>query len=167
MTSSETRDPLPHLRGRSVVLDANLLVLWFIGSVRPSLIARFPRTNRYTEKSYAVLLTALNNLGQAVTTAHILTEADNLIRDKLRTDDRIRYELLFYALLREVKEETIEASSLPDDYLFRSFGITDAALAELLQRGHVILTDDAPLYAALSRRSAAAINFTHLEQAQI
>lgn len=65
-------------RPRGVLVDANILLLFFIGSYDTKLITRFKRTSRFTVRDYELVGNFLAAFERRITTPHILTEVSNL-----------------------------------------------------------------------------------------
>lgn len=66
-------------RKKGVIVDTNILVLWFVGSVNRSRISQFNRTEKFAPEDYDLLVKILSNFGNIITTANILTEVNSLI----------------------------------------------------------------------------------------
>lgn len=146
-----------------LLVDANILVLYLVGSLDPDLIERHKRLDKFTVEDFHLLQRLLPP--SIVTTPNILTEVSNLavqiggsVKENLR--------LLLAALLQrgafqEHAVESLEASRVEE---FRRIGLTDAGVVLMAQRGLAVLTDDLPLYLALQRRGVETINFNHLRE---
>jgi hypothetical protein len=62
-----------------LLVDANLLILYTVGSVSPNRIASFKRTRRYEIRDFDLLTATLANFPELYTTPHVLAEVSNLI----------------------------------------------------------------------------------------
>lgn len=60
-------------RKKGVIVDTNILVLWFVGSVNRSRISQFNRTEKFAPEDYDLLVNILSNFGNIITTPNILT----------------------------------------------------------------------------------------------
>jgi hypothetical protein len=65
-------------RSRGLLVDANILLLHFVGCFDRTLIARFKRTERYSVNDFDVLQSTLARFDRVVTTPNILTEVNSL-----------------------------------------------------------------------------------------
>ena len=59
-------------------------------------------------------------------------------------------------------EQLIESRAATKHPLFKTLGVTDAAIAVSCELGPLVLTDDLDLYLALARQRKPAINFNYL-----
>lgn len=151
-------------RQKGVVIDTNLLILLLIGAYDPSHIGRFKRTQDYTREDFRLLRSMAAAFRRIVSTPNILTEACNLcLTLNAQTDSRLY--IYFRALIEQLKESFVPARSVAALYAFDRFGISDASIVSLCQRGYLLITDDLPLYHYLSSLGLAAINFNHLRMA--
>jgi hypothetical protein len=152
-------------RNRSLLIDANILVLYLVGSLDPDLIERHKRLEKFTIEDFRLLQELLRPLPPIVTTPNVLTEVSNLaVQIGGATKENLR--ILLAALLQrgvfqEYVVESVEASRIQE---FRRIGLTDAGIVLMAQREWAVLTDDLPLYLALQSRGIEAINFNHLRE---
>lgn len=65
-------------RSKGVLVDANLLVRFFVGSVNRRRIAGFKRTRQFTPADYDLLVALLRWFGNVIVTPHILGQASDL-----------------------------------------------------------------------------------------
>ena len=78
MTTTYVDTLLLEYRTRGILVDTNLLLLYFVGSLDLNRIERFKRTRKYTIPDFHVLVQLLTYFGRVVITPHILTEVSNL-----------------------------------------------------------------------------------------
>ena len=143
-------------------VDANLLVLLVAGSVDRGIIAKHKRLREFTEDDYEALMELVGQASAVFVTPNTLTEASNLLAQH---GDPERERLL--AGLRviieggeEVVVRSVEASA-GEDYL--RLGLADAALLDAVTTDRPVVTADAELYRAASRKDpGAGLNFRHL-----
>ena len=148
-------------RSREVLVDANLLLLYFVGALRPDLISSFNRTSAYRTEDFALLETIFTYFKKFATTPHILTEVSNLMG---QCQEPLRSELRGY-LARAIQpwgEPLISSRKLTQAAHFIKFGLTDTAIAELAGRSHLVLTDDHSLAGFLESRRAGVLRFANL-----
>jgi hypothetical protein len=65
-------------RTRGVLIDTNLLILYFVGEFSPERISGMTRTKKFTIRDYLLLKTFLDRFAVKITTPNILTEISNL-----------------------------------------------------------------------------------------
>lgn len=67
-------------RGGGVLVDTNLLLLFYVGGYDRNLVERFPRTaDRFVASDFDTLNGLLASFDKVATTPHILTETSNLL----------------------------------------------------------------------------------------
>lgn len=64
---------------RGILIDTNILVLWFVGTVNKSRISQFNRTEQFVPEDYDTLVAILDYFSQIITTPNILTEVNSLV----------------------------------------------------------------------------------------
>jgi hypothetical protein len=151
---------LDAFQGWPVVLDSNLLLLYWCASFDPSLIRTFKRLNAFSPSDVFILGDALSALGELRTTPHVLTEVSNLA-NALPSWRKPAWSLHISGGISLVPELYEPASLIVAGKGFAEFGLTDAALMRLAAE-HLILTIDWRLASMLSSCGLAGINFKHL-----
>lgn len=145
---------------RGVLVDANLLVIYCIGILDPSLISRFDGS--YSAEDFDLLDTFLGRFQRIVTTPNIMTEASNLATNRRKDVGMQLHQLLRDRLLEVLHERYIatrRAAMVPEcDRL----GISDAATSILAQSKHLVLTNDFDLSVHLHSRKVDCINYTQI-----
>lgn len=144
-----------------VLVDTNLLLLYFIGRFAPDLITRFKRTNAFVIDDFKLLDLLLKKFPKLWTTPTILAEVNNFsmqLSEPLRTKyfQKLRSEI---SLLEERYVPSIDAAQ---EYAFEKFGLTDAGIAVLARTPFLVLTGDFPLYRYLDSQGVDVINFNQL-----
>jgi hypothetical protein len=159
-----------HHRGKSVLLDSNLLLVFLTGSLSPRLFGQFKRVSTYTLDDYELLVRLLSSFTTLLTTPHILTEVCNLansLPEWLRPDWNRNFATLIASQqdtpgLRERWTPAIELAQKPE---FIAFGITDAALTELSSEA-LVVTEDYRLSGVLRSQGVPVLNFGDLRKLQ-
>lgn len=147
--------------GRGVLPDANLLLLYFVGSVDRKIVPSFKRTSNFLPEDYDFLAQALACFRRVVSTPHVLTEVSNLA-GSLFGKHRQRF---FEELARGISvidEQHAPAADLSSEETFFRFGITDSAVFRQARGQYLVLTEDLPLAAHLERSGIDVLNFTNL-----
>ena len=64
---------------KGVIVDTNILLLLFVGSVNKKRISKFNRTEQFSPKDYDFLVEIISYFSKIVVTPNILTEVSNFI----------------------------------------------------------------------------------------
>jgi rRNA-processing protein FCF1 len=143
------------------VPDANLLLVYAIGRYSPQAVARFKRTQAYSEKDFALLVSLFGYFPHIVTTPNILTEVCNLAAPLNRQVKNSLFQA-FRMYILDLDEKYISSKEGGTDEMFNRFGLTDSVIRKLAGQGYLILTQDLPLYLELERQRIPVINFNHV-----
>ncbi|MFH1860532.1 MAG: PIN domain-containing protein [bacterium] len=152
---------LPKHKNRGIVVDANLLLVYFLGSFNPQLIPQYKRTKSYTIEDFTVLYQLIKYFDRLVTTPNILTEVSNLstaLSEPIRTE----YFKKFKDMVVTLSEEVILSNKSVENKYFEKYGLTDTVIIELCQEKYLVVTDDFPLSNLLNCLSIDVINFNHI-----
>jgi hypothetical protein len=145
-----------------ILVDTNILLLYFVGCVDRNLIAQFKRTRNFSEDDFLILLRTLDLFdGKVVTTPNILSEVNSL-SGQLPQKLRFQYFAVFAEGLSHFDEKYVRSDRASQMTEFCEFGLTDAGIAYLSDKKCAVLTDDLPLYHYLANSGVDAINFNHL-----
>ena len=147
-------------RGRRVLVDANLLLLFFIGSFQRSRVSTFKRTAHFTLAEFDALSALLAQFQIVVTTPHVLTEVSNLansLPEHVKDSWADHFAAKTTALLEILEPATkvMQASS------FNPFGLTDAAIHSIAA-DTLVLTEDFRLSGFLGSQGVSTLNFRSL-----
>lgn len=154
-------DTVARYRGSGVLIDTNLLLMYFVGAHDPKEIGRFKRTMQFTSDDHDLLVGFIKHFRRVVTTPHIITEVSNLagqLGDRSRTG-------VFETLSAGIglfDERHTPASDLAEDPAFPRFGITDTAVLREAKGRFLVLTDDFRLSQYLRSEGVDVFNFHHL-----
>lgn len=160
-----THPLLEPYQGWPVVLDSNLLLLYWCSGFDPTLVRTFKRLNAFEPNDLYILAEALVAFGELQTTPHVLTEVSNLA-NSLPSWKKPAWSLHISDGIKLIPEFYEPASMIMADPESSEFGLTDAALTRLAVN-HVILTIDWRLASMLRARELAGINFKHLRMSSI
>ncbi len=150
---------LKRYRGKPVVLDTNVLLLYWCASFDSGLIHTFKRLNSFSEDDIQLLHRTLELFKTINTTPHVLTEVSNLA-NSLPAWRKEGWSSHFARQVGVVDENWTAAKTVAETPAF-FLGLTDAALCGLAS-SHVILTIDFPLSNYLESRRLNIVNFNHL-----
>ena len=147
---------------KGILIDTNILLLYFVGALSRERIVRFRRTEQFSANDYALLVRLLINFNTVVTTPNVLTEVNSLLNQLGEPDRSACYRIFArkIALLQEHYIPSQEVASL--DWAFMQYGLTDCGIASLAQSKYLVLTDDLKAANYLYGRGVATINFNHL-----
>ena len=148
-------------RGGAVLVDSNLLLLFFIGEFQRDLIAKFKRLNTFTPEDYDTLAIVLKQFGKIVTTPNIVTEVSNL-SGALQGNTRAAYYNSFALRLAVLNEKYVQSTEAVSTPVFRALGITASGISLIAKQGLLVLTDDFTLYQYMSGSGIDALNFNHV-----
>ena len=152
------RQEAARYRNRTLVLDANLLVLLIVGLTDRRLINQFGRTkNHFTESDFDRLTNIVEFFTERkglATTSHVLAETSNLL------GERREFMITLQQFIHGVLESRKEAAKLTSSAIFYRLGLTDAGLHDLAFHSHCVLTVDKDL-AAAAMRGRAILNYNH------
>lgn len=147
-------------KNKGIVVDTNLLLLYFVGTYNENEIEIFKKTLTYTKEDFYYLVRFLKNF-RVYITPNILTELTN-ITDSLNSKTKGQ----FFKHVKYITSSTIESyiesvkAMSNDSFLF--LGLADSTLEQLSFQDFLILTDDFPLYQYLFQNGRYAINFNHI-----
>ena len=145
-----------------LLVDANLLVLFVIGTVNRNRIATFKRTSKYSPADYDLLLRIVDRYKPLLTVPHVMAEVSNLT--DLPGLEGIAARQVVKEVIELCEEVDMASASAAAHVFYEALGLTDAAIGALVEaRGCVVLTDDLQLYLRLHGQGVTAINFAHMQ----
>ncbi len=147
---------------KGILVDTNILLLFFIGTLNRKRIAKFSRTEQFTALDYDLLIDLLQSFNVIATTPNILTEVNSLINQLGEPERSKCYKTLAdgMAVLQETYVPSQEIAS--SDWPFLKYGLTDCGIAELTQSRYLVLTDDLKLTRYLNDKGIDTVNFNNL-----
>lgn len=148
-------------KNKGLLIDTNLLLLYFIGMYDPDRIPKFKRTMAFTIDEFLLLVIICNEFDKVVTTPNVLTEVSNLsgqLPRNLRTD----FYLDFAIRIPRLHEEYTASTSISGSTHFKDFGLTDSGIVETVKGNYLVLTTDLELFGFLQNLGIDAINFNHI-----
>ncbi len=151
-------------RQKWIVIDTNILLLWFVGNVNRARISKFNRTEKFTPEDYDLLNNILYSFQRIVTTPNIMTEVNSLI-NKIGEPERSQcLSTLSDIVNHKIDEFYLETSQVVKMDNFTKFGLTDCGIINLAKDKYLVLTDDFKLANCLSTLEIDNINFNHIRQ---
>ncbi len=146
---------------KGILVDTNILLLYFVGSFDQNLIPRFKRTLQFTIEDFEMLLTLLQPFNKVITTPNILTEVSNL-SGQLGEPARGRYFQTLAEKIALMEEHYVESRDASTQEEFINVGLTDTGIGKLSKDGYLVLTDDFQLSQSLQKKGIDVINFNHI-----
>ena len=152
---------LEKYRGKCVIIDTNLLLLYVVGSHDLERICSFKRTKKFGKDDFFLVKRFIKCFKTIRTTPSILTEVSNYLNQLPEDMQPEYYSALSYCInsLLEIYETSAILSKR--DYL-NKYGLTDTSIISDARKKFVVLTDDFPLSGYLNSAGVDAINFNHL-----
>lgn len=159
--SVENLERITRHRGKPILIDTNILLLYFVGGYDRTLIGRFKRTKAYTPDDYDLLLRVVPLFRNILVTPNILTELSNLA-GQLDKGTAIDFFERFADEVQTVDERYVESIEAAGHVRFPRLGLTDATIHLLAAERILVLTDDLRLAGTLEADGFDVINFNHL-----
>lgn len=152
-------------RQKGVIVDTNLLLLYFVGMFASDQIEKFKRTRSkgYTFEDFILLSKLLDQFQTVVTTPHVLTEISNL-SDFSPDDLKLQFFRSMVPRITVLREEYLPSADLSRTRQFLSFGLADAAIVKAAIDRYLVLTDDLALASHLERERVDVVNINRLRQ---
>lgn len=148
-------------RTAGVVVDTNLLLVYFVGLCDRRLIETFKRTQAYRLHDFLLLADFLSNFARLITTPGILTEVNSLA-NQLQDKNKPRFYQLFKDRIALLDERHNPSRDVCQHRYFEKCGLSDAAILTIAEAGLLVLTDDLKLINFLQSRGIDGINFNHI-----
>jgi hypothetical protein len=145
----------------SLIIDANLLVLFIVGTTDRRWVGRHKRLKAFSLEDFDLLCELIADSSEVCVTPNTLTEASNLLG---HIGEPVRTQLFetFRAVISSASEEYLPSCVACEAKGFLRLGLTDAGLIEMAGTSRTILTTDLGLYLAALDHGVSAINFNHL-----
>lgn len=150
-------DLIRKYRGKGILLDTNILLLYLVGSIDPQNVSSFKRTSGFDENDFYILSNLVNLFERNVTTPHILAEASNFLNAE-------KYGALA-AFINHAGEKFVEGADIVAKSQFSYLGITDTAVLAIAKASVLVVTNDGPLLGSLTADGIDAINFDDVRKA--
>ena len=145
-------------RNKGILIDTNILLLLFVGSVDRKRIPRFPRTASFTPEDYDNFSEIFMRFEKRVTTPSILAEVSNLLQMLPVNIHGSFFEGFVTILLNLLEEKYTRSDELVKTAPFSRFGLTDSGIIHLAQEKYLVFTDDGPLVGYLVDQGIDVLN---------
>ncbi len=161
---SEIDQLIQRYKQAGILVDTNILLLYFIGAYDQDLIPKFKRTRQFAVEDHAILIRLLGLFDKIVTTPNILTEISNL-SGQLGEPKKSEYFKKFSSGISLLEEEYVASKDVADMREFVRFGLTDTGIVHLTRGKYLVLTDDFRLSQYLQSAEVDVINFNNIRPA--
>ncbi|MEG4516209.1 MULTISPECIES: PIN domain-containing protein [unclassified Microcoleus] len=146
---------------KGILIDTNILLLWFVGTVNRERISKFNRTEKFVPEDYDSLVQILSYFNKIVTTPNILTEVNSLA-NQLGEPERSQCLSVFAEGVARLNESYLESTEVVRTDSFTKFGLTDCSIINLAKNKYLVLTDDFKLANYLQTLGIDTINFNNI-----
>ncbi len=146
---------------RGIVVDTNLLLLYFIGSFDRSLIKRFKRTKTFCPEDYDWLCGYINRFKVRITTPNIMTEVSSFA-SQLGNESENFFKTTFTKEMTLLCEHYLPSKDIINNKDFHKFHLTDCGIISVAKKKYLLLTDDFKLSKYFNSIGGAAINFNNI-----
>ncbi|UBF30507.1 hypothetical protein K9N68_35605 (plasmid) [Kovacikia minuta CCNUW1] len=146
---------------KGVLIDTNILLLYFVGSVNRDRISKFNRTEKFVPEDYDILLEIIRFFPKRVTTPNVLTEVNSL-SNQLGEPERSKCLQIFAASMSLFDENYVDSRTVVGRSEFVRFGLTDCGILEVTQNQYLVLTDDLKLAVHLQSQGIDTVNFNNI-----
>jgi hypothetical protein len=152
---------LTKYKNKGILIDTNLLLLYFVGIYDPQRIPNFKRTMMFVVEDFYTLWTLFKYFDKVVTTPNILTEVNSLA-NQLANDLKPAFFSKFAEQVVTLEEHYIETAKLSAKEHFPKLGLTDSGILDLAKGEYLVLSDDFRLVGYLGKQGIDAINFNYI-----
>jgi len=152
---------LDRYRSRGVLVDTNILLLYFVGCFDQERIARFKRTLMFTVEDYELLRRLLHRFDRIVTTPSVLSEVNSL-SGQMGQPAKTAYFEQFARGIDTLDEQYVASATVCQTEPFPKLGLTDSGIIYLARNNYLVLTDDLALSGILEKTGIDVLNFNHI-----
>ena len=157
-------------RRSGVLVDTNLLLVYFVGLYDSVTGYRLVNTFKYTKGDYGVgdfdvLLAFLKEFDVLVTTPHILAEVSNSIVGELTDPAKDLCVGLIQETIPTFQEHYVPAKDLLAEEQFRTYGVADVGILRTAAGRYLVLTDDYSLSSYLNKIGIDTISLPEIKYA--
>ena len=152
---------LTRYKNKGLLIDTNLLLLYFVGMYDPRRIPKFKRTMIFAVEDFYTLWNLFKFFDKIITTPNILTEVNSLA-NQLATDLKPDFFSKFSEQLNTLEEHYVETTKVSVSVHFPKLGLTDSGILDLAKNQYLVLSDDFRLVGYLGKQGIDAINFNYI-----
>ena len=140
-----------------LLLDANVLLLWIVGSLNLPLVGTHRRLSSFDKDDFSLVEGLAARVSQHISTPHILTEVSNFLGSgpQQMVKDGTAALAAYIAKLDEILISSKVIAASPE---FHALGLTDAAIHHLADEGIRVVSIDFHLCNRLAAKGVDVIN---------
>jgi len=161
MSINHLEDLFIKYKNKGVLIDTNILLVYFIGTYKPSYIEEFKRTKTFALEDFYTLTKIFDFFQKVITTSNILTEVYNL-SNHLPQLFKNEYFDVFKKQVDVIDEHYIPSREICSFDYFNKVGLTDSAIIALSNHEYLVLIDDFKLSNYLQTHNIDVVNFNHI-----
>lgn len=150
---------------KGLIIDTNLLLLYFVGCYSPNLIYTCKFTHEYTEDDFKKIKFLVEYFRNIYITPQILAEISNISKKERSCSWFQNYLDLLIKIIKGINEEHIKVKQLLNQpALLKIIGFTDLSLIQLAKKYKLaIITNDRPFYVEARKEQCQITYFTDLQ----
>lgn len=157
-------------RRSGVLVDTNLLLVYFVGLYDTATGYQLVNTFKYTKGDYKsgdfdILLDFLRKFDLLVTTPHILAEVSNSIIVELTDPAKDLCLGLIQKTIPTFQEYHVPAKDLLAEDQFRKYGVADMGILRTAVGRYLVLTDDGTLSGYLNKIGIDTLSLPEIKYA--
>jgi hypothetical protein len=118
----------------TIVLDANLSILFVVGITKRDYISKHKRLEGYNEVDFDIISEIITKSNGVIFTPNVLSETSNIIRYGVKDPLRSELAIKLGVIISNSDERIIESRDAVRRREYVRLGLTDAVLLELLAR---------------------------------
>lgn len=143
-----------------VILDTNIIIVFFVGLYRPDLIPSCKKTSAYSVDDFKYICNVVNQSKNIIVTPQILTELSNHTFDRLFDEPGFSdYFANIHRVISSSEENHAHKDILLNNKVLSQIGFADTSIIEAAKElGCAVLTDDGKLTAILSSLNYPNLN---------
>ena len=147
---------------KGILIDTNILLLFFIGIYDKEFIDKFKRTSKYSNEDFEIVKKIILKFKNIIITPHILTEISNL---SFQMSENLlkNYFLSIIKIIKNMKEIYIDKNEIIESKFYIKIGFADSSIIECAwKKGILVFTDDFPLSNYLLKLKCDVINLNYI-----
>lgn len=147
---------------KGLLIDTNILLLFFVGTIGKNNIPTFKRTNSFVAEDYELLLGLIDRFDKLITTPYILTEVNSMANQLPEYLKGKFYEIFSKSLANNLFEIYTPSVDISKNKMFYKFGLTDTSIESICKNKFLVLTNDFKLSNFFTSQNIDNINFNHI-----
>lgn len=158
MTSSILQKYIKQYATKGILVDTNLLLLFFIGIFDENYIKTFKRTKGYSIEEFSWVEDIIHKFSKIIVTPQILAELSNLSKQMDKPKLK-QYFSKLVGVIKKSREIYINKDQLMEINSLVEVGFTDFSIIKSATAGkYLVFTDDWPLIGYLQKEKVDVIN---------